>query len=93
MKQFSFEYIIGSIGPSAYTVSKFEIGEPVPLEVYSVDMSKPTKPCACPAWKSGKTRPCKHGGMVTAYINAGEPPADSYRIVGVGKDWVFSRER
>jgi hypothetical protein len=83
------EYIIACIGPNLYTVTKFGGGE-APLDSYQVDMSKKLLECQCMAWYSGKTRPCKHGKMVQQYINAGEPEAGSYRLVGRGKDWVFA---
>lgn len=82
------EYIISNIGPSLYRVSKFEGGEQ-PKDQYDVDMSKKNKPCKCLAWKSGKTRPCKHGAMVQAFIDAGEP--NDFVILGQGKEWAVAQ--
>lgn len=87
------EYFFGSFGDRLFTVTKFEVGSEEPLDSYLVDHSKSSPKCDCPAWTSGKTRPCKHIRMVEQFIKAGEPALDDYRCVGIGKDWMFSLTR
>lgn len=66
------EYYIKAKGDNHFSVAKFAGGGDQPLEEYEVVMQK--KPiCNCMAWITGKTRPCKHAGMVQKFIDAGQP--------------------
>ena len=62
-------YVRRSVGGHAFDVSKFDnFG---PLRLYEVHY--PNGSCECMAWRSNKTRPCKHFAMVKEFIAAGEP--------------------
>ena len=63
-------------------------GTEEPLDEYKVQLGGP---CECPAWQSKRTRPCKHHGMATAWVEAGEPEAGNYRCIGIGKEWAFEK--
>lgn len=76
------EYYIARKGPTSFTVAKFD-GGAEPLEVYKVDYSaaatpRPLSRCTCMAWRSRKTRPCKHVEMVAAFISQGEPVGQAF---------------
>jgi hypothetical protein len=81
------EYIFARTDDGAFTVSKFA-GGTEPEEVYKVKYSKQQDDCECMAWWK-KIRPCKHGRMIAAWLEAGEPEAGEYVCLGKGKDWVF----
>lgn len=70
-----YEYYIRRTGQFTFEISKFAEGSTdKPLEVYGFEVNPRTKcPCDCTAWRLGKTRPCKHLGMVNEFVQAGEP--------------------
>ena len=73
----SLEYYIKRTNnaPNEFQVSKFE-GDEQPENEYRVlyhFASSTGNKCECMAWRSKRTRPCKHITMVRAFINAGEP--------------------
>ena len=73
----SLEYYVKRThnAPNEFQVSKFEGGEQ-PENEYRVlwhFTSAVGNKCDCMAWRSKRTRPCKHIRMVEAFINAGEP--------------------
>lgn len=65
------EYTIARKGDQ-FDVAKFD-GSDVPDEVYQVWLT-PTPRCVCPAWASGRTRPCKHIEGVQKWVAGGEKP-------------------
>ena len=73
----SLEYYVKETNnaPHEFEVAKFE-GGAQPEEVYRV-LWNPAKlfacKCDCMAWRSKKTRPCKHQKMVQDFIGAGKP--------------------
>lgn len=64
------EYYIRRSGDH-FEVAKFANGSE-PLDVYEVEYASRPR-CSCMAWRSGKTRPCKHVAMVAKFLAAGEP--------------------
>lgn len=112
-KKESIEYVVGRKADGSYSVSKFQ-GSDVPLEVYGVDYNTSMRDrkgqalsrCECMAWRSGKTRPCKHIDMVALYVrkslelmsllmDRGRPvpstPITQFVCIGEGSEWRFER--
>ena len=71
------EYYIKRSGDILFTITKFINGDQ-PSEQYEVKVrlqnGKPVQlGCECMAFKTKKTRPCKHFKMVVDFLIAGEP--------------------
>lgn len=84
-KQTQIEYVVQRIAGTAFKVKKLADGEQL-LETYEVDLTQmmkdkkgnPLARCTCMAWRSGKTRPCKHIQIVAAFLYQGEPAGHTY---------------
>lgn len=73
------EYYVKRKGGTEFEVAKFT-GDSTPEATYQVDWSSSFSKgrCDCMAYRSGKTRPCKHMKLVQAFILQGEPEGHCY---------------